>query len=217
MVNLDMVGRLRSNTLYIRGTARPWAGGPDPAAQLAAGPLAGRSNRRLRQQRPVVVLRQGRADPRLLHRPARRLPRDERQVREAQHSGDAADCPPGRRRGGVAGRRASAAATGGRWPRRRTASPISAPSATSPAPTPAMRSGRSTRAVRPIVPGCATATWWCSSAPTASSRTTISTKRLSHYVGGEHVKLLVMRGSQLRSCEITLGKPHAAYRAAIRP
>ena len=40
---------------------------------------------------------------------------------------------------------------------------------------------------------------------------------LSHYVGGEHVKLLVMRGSQSRTCEITLGKPHPAAKGAIRP
>jgi hypothetical protein len=40
---------------------------------------------------------------------------------------------------------------------------------------------------------------------------------LSHYVGGEHVKLLVMRGSQSRTCEITLGKPHPASKGAIRP
>jgi hypothetical protein len=39
---------------------------------------------------------------------------------------------------------------------------------------------------------------------------------LSHYVGGEHVKLVVMRGSQSRTCEITLGKPHLASKTAIR-
>jgi hypothetical protein len=31
---------------------------------------------------------------------------------------------------------------------------------------------------------------------------------LSHYVGGEHLKLVVIRGSQSRTCDITLGKPH---------
>ncbi len=33
---------------------------------------------------------------------------------------------------------------------------------------------------------------------------------LSHYVGGEHLKLVVMRGSQSRTCNVTLGKPHPA-------
>jgi hypothetical protein len=31
---------------------------------------------------------------------------------------------------------------------------------------------------------------------------------LSHYLGGEHLKLVVMRGTQSRTCDITLGKPH---------
>jgi hypothetical protein len=31
---------------------------------------------------------------------------------------------------------------------------------------------------------------------------------LSHYLGGEHLKLVVIRGRQSRTCDITLGKPH---------
>jgi hypothetical protein len=39
---------------------------------------------------------------------------------------------------------------------------------------------------------------------------------LSHYVGGEHVKLVVMRGNQSRNFDITLGKPHLASKGAVR-
>jgi hypothetical protein len=38
---------------------------------------------------------------------------------------------------------------------------------------------------------------------------------LSHYLGGEHLKLVVMRGNQSRTCDITLGKPHAASKGVV--
>ena len=75
MINLDMVGRLRNNRLIVYGVAHR-EGVPRPArlAELARRVRSEGAGRRLRPERPVVVLRGGSAGAAHLHRPARGLP-----------------------------------------------------------------------------------------------------------------------------------------------